>query len=40
MNSEPIPVKNSMPVMSTEAEIAGLPSATVNFEIRPTSTMM
>ncbi len=38
--SAPRPENTSMPVISTEAEIVGLPSAITKWAISPTSTMM
>ena len=39
-SSAPRPEKTSMPVISTEAETVGLPSAITKWAISPTSTMM
>ena len=38
--SAPRPENTSMPVISTEAEMVGLPSAITKWAISPTSTMM
>ncbi len=38
--SAPRPEKTSMPVISTDAEIVGLPSAITKWAMSPTSTMM